>query len=342
MDYRSLFFKLEKYIQLLVDGKIFSAKKEYKEMVISLVQEITPLFLFLADETFRVREANELLERFNSIYGLEESTSSSAVDYSEKEEYEIKDEINYLRVCVKNISGFDLDETNLAFLKKEEEKIVRYSKKPDAVTVFRNILNEDFDTDSSSKVNKIFDDLVLKTHAYDRLNRDIRDGSIYIYKTKPKRNVFIKYFLSGIFSTGACFSFLHLILLFFDSTWSATSTLLSVFSIVYSCWNLSKLKNCFKNDNFKYSFPKKSFYFILFFSVAWFAIVFSNYTELDPSNPLQTNPDICFSIVTLTILVNFIVYSISYWFFQPEKDKQLIDEVLEKHISDLSKDVSFK
>ncbi len=332
----------------MINGRAFSSKKEYRDVIVPAVQSIFPLFLFLANESFQKPAAEDLIRKFNEVFSVDVDHEIVVVDYSEKEEYELKDEINYLRVCVKNISGFDLDEEDLSSLKKEEEKTTKYTKRIDSVSIFRNILNEDFETDRNSKVNKLFDDLLLKTHAYDRLSQDIRDGSVYIYKSKPKRNVFIKYLLTFLLSLGIFSSLLFCVVSFISlikgssngSQWAPFA--LSILMIVFFTVGIYKIKDSFSNDNFKYSFQKNSCGYVSVFSILWLTIA-TTY-GLDNLDLSQTPgmEKICFSASLFIVVLVLIIYLISYFFLQPKKDKKLIDSILDKHMSDLSKDVSFK
>lgn len=212
--YGVLYDTMKKYVSTLVDHAIFYGTANTRDAIADAVKEEAPLFLFLARQVNAEEEANELVSKFKQTF-LVETWDVREEDYSSKKFEELSDDVNYLKVCVKNICNVDLDSAEAFVFKEKTNEAAgnataqnydssKYEKIPDSLSVFRNALNEDINFDPS--VGKELGDFILRSHAYERLNKDISDGSVYIYTSKPKINAIIKYILIGLSSVGAFIS----------------------------------------------------------------------------------------------------------------------------------------
>lgn len=218
--YGVLYSTLKKYISTLSEHSAFYDRAESRESIADVVKEEAPLFLFLATQANAEEEAQAILSKFKEVFLVDSLEAGGDHDYSNKSFEELNDDVNYLRVCVKNICELDLDNLDVQTLKKEEGPIKNYNSSkyqtiPDSLAAFRHALNEDISFDPS--VSREIGDFLLRSHAYERLNKDINDGSVYIYTSKPRINAIIKYVLIGLSVLGACVSAFLLIFSFMQS-----------------------------------------------------------------------------------------------------------------------------
>lgn len=215
----ALYSTLRKYISTLADHSIFYGKSEARAAIFDVVKDEAALFLFLAEKVGAEEEAKAVLDKFRQAFSVDSLEAGESVNYSSKKFEELRDDVNYLKVCVNNICGVDLDSEDSFVSEEVDVEAVnspledydssKYQKIPDSLAVFKNALNEEINLDPS--VGKELGEFILRSHAYERLNKDISDGSIYIYTSKPRKNVIVKYILLGLSTIGVFASLLLLL-----------------------------------------------------------------------------------------------------------------------------------
>lgn len=113
--------------------------------------------------------------------------------------------------------------------------------------------------------------------------------------------------------------------------------------IVYFTFSsFSNYKNL-KNDNFKYSFGRKDVFYNNIFLVALLVMMLPPMKGKSVINAMMG--DVVVNVSATILLVVAIVFGVisifSYLCLQPKKDTKLVESILERHMSDLSKGTSF-
>lgn len=334
---RDLHLIMKRYLDSLLENKFFYGNLDYRENISAVVRNEIPLFKFLSSKLGEDKSYQEMVDRFKEFFLLDISEVQIDPSYEDKDFNSIKDDINYLKVCIQNICKVDLDNLDKEKMSAEELNF-NFEEKSDAEAVFNNLLDEDV-TVGDGTLDQEFGNLILKSHAYERLNKDINDGNVYIYKTKPKINVVLKYLLFVFSTLGAVCSLATLILCMVNGGDSSKTTSYFLFFGLSFCHffvSFVYLRRALKNDNFKYSWQKKNFLLVLLSMLIGLWTVVSDFKHL-------SNYSFLIWALVCILIVTSSIYSLAYFFLQPERDTKLIDSILEKHISDLSsKGVSFK
>ncbi|CBY92128.1 conserved hypothetical protein [Mycoplasma haemofelis str. Langford 1] len=328
--------RLKGYLSDVVEGSTFFSNEEYRNALKPVIKSSFTLAYWLAAKCEKsVDEVLGLFRKYKENYFASED-SLELKEFNIQDISEVKDEINYLRVCVLNICEIDLDN----YEREEIHKTFRiYPKETDASAVYKNFFN----ISSSDKPGQTVDDLILRSHAYQRLNEDINGGTVYIYKTRPKRNIYIKIFLSWFLFFGILVSFALLASSLMNTESKGQLFFMSMVSSFYFFLSLRHLKKTFTNDNFKYTFQKSNFYYTLLFSLFFTWTAFDSgenswkVAGLGSISTLDGLYKVLWSILLLIILFVCIIYLISYLYLQPEKDDKLVEDILDKHLKDLSK-----
>lgn len=273
---------------------------------------------------------------------------------------ELHDHINYIKIWFQNTYAIDID---TATAKDFEKKVIAEKKNNEgpkidnAAAVYNNIFKvQNIDALHEHAENNL-EDLIKRTKALEALNKEIYNGKIYIYKTKPLWNPRLKVILSLLLFLGIGISLLLMFIILskismqrtvIDDVQKRSFSQLFVISFISSIFFFIMNKNIykqFKNENQKYVFEKKTFYNHFFFAIFFIAT-----THLEPSDDWLSffRDDIMgsqafthfkiflFFVVIVTAAINFF----AYFYLNPQKNEKLIAEMLEEKLSKNSKNSS--
>lgn len=332
--YIQAYDKLFKYLSKLVLGRKFFSVERTREALKEGIESSFSLLLWIANKAGKnSAEIYALFDKYKENYFQEEAKIVEQ-SYEINNEEELSDEVNYLKVCVSNVCNLDLDSISEEELAKEP-----YEPKPSASAVYRNFFNT---LDVNAPVGKVVDDLILRSHAWERLKHDIRSGTIYIYKTKPKRNLVIKLIIGYLLYFGALTALALLVSSSINGNGKqAQLIVISSLTLVYFLFGMYYSWKSFGNDNLKYSFQKTEFYYSFLFSLFFtFALstdpLTGGTTSLISENLNPWSKALWIGLIAIIITIG-LIYLVSYLYFQPEEDKKLVESTLEKHLDDLSK-----
>ncbi|OAL09872.1 hypothetical protein A6V39_04840 [Candidatus Mycoplasma haematobovis] len=332
--YARAYVRLFKYLDQLVLGRKFFASESTRAALKDAIESSFSLLIWIANKSNKSSsEVYALFDKYKENYFANEAKIVNE-KYEINSDEELNDYVNYLRICVQNVCDLDLDNLSEEELAKEP-----YEEKPNATVVYKNFFNT---LDVNAPVGKVVDDLILRSHAWERLKEDIRSGAIYIYKTKPKRNVIIKIILSYLLFFGAITALTLLVSCALTGAQDkAQLIIVSSLAVIYFLFGLHYSRKTFANDNLKYSFQRTEFYYTFFFSL-FFTFALSTNSEGGVGSQIITknldgwNKGLWIGLITIIILIG-LIYLVSYLYFQPEEDKKLMESTLEKHLADISK-----
>ncbi|ADX98050.1 Conserved hypothetical protein [Mycoplasma suis str. Illinois] len=305
------------------------------------------------------------------------SLMKSQKELSIEEEEELEDEVNYVYIWVLNSYQLDLKTTSLedvkkkygdlvaeefsATLEEEQENLKSNSKEKKrssdsfkgrssktksekewaGYSVYRNLFNTERWSFGSGKLDRdedSFEYIVTRTQALERLEREVRKGRIYIYSTKPVRNLKWKQTLSFLCFAGAIVSFVA----FFKSIVSmngsnqnswGSPTLFALMSFIFFLLTRKENNRFRENENFKYCFSKKIFYYYFFLSL-FFVFGHSAGNGKGYSDFFSSGDSFqiaLFAPLLFLVVSSILIFLIGFFFLNPKKNKVLIENLLNKY-----------
>lgn len=217
----------------------------------------------------------------------------------------------------------------------KKKKISDFSR--NGFAIYRNIFSSKFSfgDKASGEYDDGFEQIVSRTQAIERLERDIRGGRIYIYNTKPKRNLKLKRLLSYLFLVGlivSCIAFLKTgINCLLNSSCSENQAILfSIMSFIFFLLARNENNKYLDNENFRYSFSRKIFYYYFFLS-SFFIFNKANYQALFGDNGSDSFHKAILGTLIALLVISISCFTVAYFFLNPKKDKALIKRLLQKY-----------
>ncbi|RAO95100.1 hypothetical protein DNK47_01535 [Mycoplasma wenyonii] len=225
------------------------------------------------------------------------------------------------------------EQTQQAEQQFKKKKTSDFSK--NGFAVYRNIFSSKFSF--GDKDNGEYDDgferIVSRTQAIERLERDIRGGKIYIYNTKPIRNLKLKKLLSYLFLAGlvvSCITFLKAFISCVSNNCQENQAILfSIMSFIFFLLARNENNKFLDNENFRYSFSRKIFYYYFFLS-SFFIFNKADYQALFGTSSDSFHKAIL-GVLVFLVITSISCFTVAYFFLNPKKNKALIKGLLDKY-----------
>ncbi|AFO51860.1 hypothetical protein MHLP_01400 [Candidatus Mycoplasma haematolamae str. Purdue] len=288
-------------------------------------------------------------------------------DYSGDQEW--VDEVNYIYIWVLNTYSLDLKTSTLSDVQsrysKQEQAVelelepeVEYTSERNArskrdkkqkqwsgYSVYRNLFRTGQWSFGSTKIeddDNSFESIVSKTQALERLERDIRSGRVYVYLDKPAKNPKLKKILTylltaGLFASSA--AFIKSVVSAFSNGSSGSNGfsdggagLFSIMAFIYFLLARRENQSGLDNDNFKYLFSRKIFYYWFFLCTFWFFKGTPDYKTLFPTSSGSEPAHLTiFSILLACVVSSITLFMACFFFCNPKKNRHLIESLLHKY-----------
>ncbi|WP_391591964.1 hypothetical protein MCAV_01230 [[Mycoplasma] cavipharyngis] len=227
--------KLKKYLEILLTSQLIVNDLKNSELKQTLLKALN-IFYYLSEKIGRLSEARKIIEQYNS-FSEEKFVLSKNISY--QEDYQLIDDVNYLNVFIKNVYGEeitslkkiepnkDLDANSLdnnSFVKSNQfdQNNINNKTKSEQIQESYSAFNG-FGFGTNKNLRQVFDETSKSLFLQQQIQKEISNGSLYIYKTKPREIIFLKYLLLVFFSFVTILCIIFSIAIFLN-----TKTLLSI------------------------------------------------------------------------------------------------------------------
>lgn len=266
------------------------------------------------------------------------------------------DELSYIHIWVLNSYQLNLKKCSVGDIQKshnpeielelrtiedEEERSEKKAKKKggdwtkNSFAVYRNLLSSKFSFGEGISDDGGFEEIISKTQALERLERDIRSGRIYIYHSKPVKNLKLKQILSYIFLAGLVVSLVAFLKTFITYLVKSNGDedhqhiLFSIMSFIFFLLARNENGKYLDNENFKYSFSRRIFYYYFFLS-SFFFFNKGDVMKLFNSGS-DTASKVIIGILVAVVISSVTFFTVAFFFLNPKKNKALIKGLLHKY-----------
>lgn len=266
------------------------------------------------------------------------------------------DELSYIHIWVLNSYQLNLKKCSVGDIQKshnpeielelrtiedEEERSEKKAKKKggdwtkNSFAVYRNLLSSKFSFGEGISDDGGFEEIISKTQALERLEREIRSGRIYIYHSKPVKNLKLKQILSYIFLAGLVVSLVAFLKTFITYLVKSNGSenhqhiLFSIMSFIFFLLARNENGKYLDNENFKYSFSRRIFYYYFFLS-SFFFFNKGDVMKLFNSSSDTANK-VIIGILVAVVISSVTFFTVAFFFLNPKKNKALIKGLLHKY-----------
>ncbi len=308
------------------------------------------------EEKEKVKSSSDFLDKFNVIL---KNKISEIKPSNFKEEFEFNDEIQYLKVYLKNsfdinINNFNIDKSKIDDLSKLDK--TENIKKED------NPNSSNFQNDSSSFQQnpygnpEIYRETIISQMINKRISDDYINGNYYFFLTKPKIIPILKT-ISGVFLIIAALLFIaQMVVTILTSNAGVkikvdtseiplsssimSYVLLAFEAIILGYSSMAYFKKS-SNDNFKYK-PNNLIYYLLFllgimsiYNSVDSILLYENEINTYDGNTYEAKEMYkLYSYLSLSInifLISFIIFPMLNYIYKPQENRELKAMLYEKY-----------
>ncbi|MDQ0513775.1 putative membrane protein [Mycoplasmoides fastidiosum] len=222
--------RLKKYLDIILSSKLVVDDLIRKnEQLKKAITHSLDIFYFLSDKKNDVAELDEFIAKYNDIVGLKYAVSKT-VNFDD--EYDLIDDINYLNTVIKNLYGCDINDLpSKSDAQSESEPVIQATEEPrvfsraQSVQDNKTFAGNDSDFLNPEQMREALNETAKSFAAQQRLRAEIESGIFYIYKTKPREIIFLKYTLFFLFSLISLLSIVFSILILVNNSSSFSLSL---------------------------------------------------------------------------------------------------------------------
>lgn len=212
-------------------------------------------------------------------------------------------------------------------------------------SVYRNLFKTERWVFGDPRLNKdedSFEYLVSRTKALERLEREIRSGKVYVFTEKPLKNLKWKQVFSNFLIAGLVFSVLAIIYCITENKFKMQESsskglfedcaLFSLMSFLFFFLTRRENNKFGENENFKYCFSRKIFYYFFLLSLFFAIAQNKDFTQIFT---LSNSGNVLFMVIFVPLMFlvvsSIVIFLIGFFFLNPKKNKALIENLLNKY-----------